>query len=67
MRLEVAFFIKVIAKNCDDNQLEVATIHDAFILRKSDLDRFMLIFSSVFELLNVPGPALDIQLLQPET
>jgi hypothetical protein len=67
MRLEVAFFIKVVAKNCDDSQLEIATIHDAFILRKADLNRFILSFNSVFELLNVPGPTLDIQQLQSET
>lgn len=66
MRLEVAFFIKVVAKNCDENQIEVATIHDAFILRKSDIDKFMMIFNSVFELLNVPHPILDIQHLQLE-
>lgn len=59
-RLEVGVFIKLITKTCTDNDVITGTIHDAWIMKKSDLDSFLFIFKETFNQLGVKAPQLAI-------
>ena len=62
--LEVIFVINKIAKRLSDEGVPVGLIHDAFIFRKEDLDKFDQIFNEAFQEFNIRSPKLDIQELK---
>lgn len=57
--LEVIFVINKIAKRLSDDGIPVALIHDAFIFRKQDLDKFDQIFNEAFQECKIRPPMLD--------
>lgn len=62
--LEVIFVINKIAKRLSDDGVPVCLIHDAFIFRKQDLDKFDQIFNEAFHEFKIRPPKLDIQELK---
>jgi hypothetical protein len=55
-RLESTIFLDGITRQCAEQDIPVATIHDAWILKRSDQNRFMEVFYDEFKLLAVNPP-----------
>lgn len=62
-RLESKLFIDGITRQCAEEDIPVATIHDAWILKESDQERFVELFHNEFKLLGVNPPQLEITVL----
>jgi hypothetical protein len=60
-RLETSILLNRITKRCNNEGVITATIHDAWILRESDLGKFSQIFNQVFEDLNISPPQLSYE------
>ncbi len=60
-RLETSILLNRITKRCNIEGVITATIHDAWILRESDLGKFSQIFNQVFEDLNISPPQLSYE------
>lgn len=57
-RLEARIFLDMVVKKCCFDGIQVATIHDAFLIRRSDLVKFNQIFYGVFANLKIKPPVL---------
>ena len=67
-RLEVAIFLNLITKQLNDAGVITFTIHDAWILKKRDLNAFEEVFASVFEeQLVIRPPMVHIEVLNGAT
>lgn len=60
-RLESAIFLDGITRQCAEQDISVATIHDAWILNKSDQERFLEVFYDEFKLLGLDPPQVKIK------
>ena len=60
-RLEVAILLNIITKTCVAQDIFTATIHDAWIMKKSDLESFQYIFEECFAQLGIKAPQLEIE------
>lgn len=59
-RLESTLFIDRITRQCTEEGIPVATIHDAWILKEADQNRFMGLFHDEFKLLTVNPPQVHV-------
>lgn len=60
-RLEVAIFLNRITKRLNEAGVITATIHDAWILKTSQLETFYHVFYQVFEEIGIQPPKLSIE------
>jgi hypothetical protein len=60
-RLESVLFLDGITRQCAEQDIGVATIHDAWILKKSDQEQFMEVFYGEFKLLGLDPPQVEIK------
>lgn len=63
-RIEVAILLNRISKQCCVEGMDHCTIHDAWIFKKSDQDKFTEIFSDSFKNLGIKAPKLAIEELK---
>ena len=59
-RLESTIFIDGITRQCAEEDIPVATIHDAWVLKEADQSRFMEVFLNEFKLLTVNSPQVEV-------
>ncbi|MCW8896876.1 MAG: hypothetical protein OQJ96_13515 [Flavobacteriales bacterium] len=63
-RLEVAILLNLITKKCNEEGILCSTIHDAWILKESDLEKFNIIFADTFQKQGIKAPQLAPELLK---
>ena len=60
-KLEVAILLNLITLTCVSQGVYSVTIHDAWIIRKTDLETFMQVFKESFRQLGIKPPQLEIE------
>lgn len=63
-RVEVAILLNQITKRCNEEGIHCCTIHDAWILKESDIANFNQIFADTFQKLGIKAPQLATKLLK---
>ena len=66
-RLEVEFFINGIAKKLTQIGVLNVPIHDAWIIKRTDLERFQLVFDALFAEMHIDPPMVHIEPLNGAT
>lgn len=62
-RLESCVLLDLVTKTCVEEGIETCTLHDAWILKASDVERFKEIFSNVLNRIGIPCPKLNEEAL----
>jgi hypothetical protein len=63
-RLEVEILINLITQKCNEVGILTCTIHDAWILKENDIEKFDLIFAETFRRLGIKAPQTESELLK---
>lgn len=63
-RCEVEILLNLITKKCNEEGILCCTIHDAWILKESDIPKFNIVFADIFQKLGIKAPQLATELLK---
>ena len=65
-RLETRLFLHGVTRQLTVKEVVVGTIHDAWIMKQSDLDGFMEVYNQVFQDLDIKAPQLTVEVLKTD-